>query len=415
MEIILMSTPKSTILEEALESPIIAICGAGVSGLTLALKLTSLGINTVVFEARTENAVCSEGEFLTLAPNGMNGLRAIQCYDEVVAAGIKTTGIEIVNAKAKRLGLADQTDVEQVFGAPSVTIRRGALAKILLQNARSSGVPVHFERRATGSLQDSEGVEIAFSDGSHVEASLLIAADGLRSKIRQIIFPEYPEPHYTGLIGTGGLTDVDVPSTNGVMRMTFGSADAFFGYIKVPNHPVYWFNSYAAEQAGDGKVQDPTGYAKEILGLHADDPAPNSTILAAVNKIERNYPVFDMPPLPKWSKGRVVLVGDAAHAVGPHAGQGASMGIEDALVLAACLSADRSHSRAFERYEQLRRGRIDKVVKLTARNSSQKRSNSRFAVFIRDLILPFLIPLGIKQARQLFLYRADREPLNIPK
>jgi 2-polyprenyl-6-methoxyphenol hydroxylase-like FAD-dependent oxidoreductase len=410
-----MSTPKSTVSKGALDSSVIAICGAGVAGLTLATKLKSLDINTVVFEARTENAVCSEGEFLTLAPNGMNGLRAIDCYEEVVAAGIKTTGIEIVNAKGKRLGLADQTDVEQVFGAPSLTIRRGTLAKILLQKAKARGVPVHFECRATGSQQDSEGVEIAFSDDSHVKASLLIAADGLRSKVRQIAFPEYPEPHYTGLIGTGGLTDVEVPSTNGVMRMTFGSTNAFFGYIKVPNQPVYWFNSYAAEQSGDGKVEDPVGYAKQILGLHLDDPAPNAKILSAVNKIERNYPVFDMPPLHKWSKGRVVLVGDAAHAVGPHAGQGASMGIEDALVLAACLSSEKHYSQAFDCYEQLRRGRVEKVVKLTARNSSQKRSNSKLALFIRDLILPFLIPLGIKQGRQLFVYRADMEPLSVPK
>jgi 2-polyprenyl-6-methoxyphenol hydroxylase-like FAD-dependent oxidoreductase len=409
-----MSTPKSTVSKGALDSSFIAICGAGVAGLTLATKLKSLGMNTVVFEARTENAVCSEGEFLTLAPNGMNGLRAIDCYEDVIAAGIKTIGIEIVNAKGKRLGLADQTDVEQLFGAPSLTIRRGSLTKILLQKANDNGVAVHFERRATGSQQVSEGVAITFSDGSHVKASLLIAADGLRSKIRQIVFPEYPEPHYTGLVGTGGLTDVEVPSTNGVMRMTFGN-NAFFGYIKVPNQPVYWFNSYAAEQSGDGKVDDPVRYAKQILGLHLDDPAPNAKILSAVSKIERNYPVFDMPPLPKWSKGRIVLVGDAAHAVGPHAGQGASMGIEDALVLAACLSSEKHYSQAFDRYEQLRRERVEKVVKLTARNSSQKRSNSKLALFIRDLILPFLIPLGIKQGRQLFVYRVDMEPLNVPK
>jgi 2-polyprenyl-6-methoxyphenol hydroxylase-like FAD-dependent oxidoreductase len=302
-----------------------------------------------------------------------------------------------------------------VFGAPSLTIRRGTLAEILLQNAKARGVPVHFERRATGLQQDSKGVQIAFSDGSHAKASLLIAADGLRSKIRQIVFPEYPEPHYTGLIGTGGLTAVDVPSTNGVMRMTFGSNNAFFGYIKAPKQPVYWFNSYAAEHGGDGKVQDPTGYAKQILELHADDPPPNATILSTVDKIERNYPVFDMPPLPKWSKDRVVLVGDCAHAVGPHAGQGASMGIEDALVLAASLSAHESHTRAYDRYEELRRRRIEKVVRLTARNSSQKRSNSKFSLFIRDLILPFLIPLGIRQGRQLFVYRADMEPLDAPK
>jgi 2-polyprenyl-6-methoxyphenol hydroxylase-like FAD-dependent oxidoreductase len=103
------------------------------------------------------------------------------------------------------------------------------------------------------------------------------------------------------------------------------------------------------------------------------------------------------------------------HAVGPHAGQGASMGIEDVLVLAACLSMDSQYLGAVNRYEQLRRVRIEKVVKLTARNSSQKRTTSKLGLFIRDLIPPFVIPLGIRMARQLFVYRADLEPLNVPK
>jgi 2-polyprenyl-6-methoxyphenol hydroxylase-like FAD-dependent oxidoreductase len=156
-----------------------------------------------------------------------------------------------------------------------------------------------------------------------------------------VVFPEYPKPHFTGLIGTGGITDAPVPDTGGVMRMTFGN-NAFFGYLKAEGRPVYWFNSYAAGVGENGKIADPSGYAKETRALHLDDPSPNAEILEHVDGIERSYPLYEMPKLPCWHKGRVVLIGDAAHAVGPHAGQGAAMAIEDALVLAASLEAEHS-------------------------------------------------------------------------
>ena len=87
------------------------------------------------------------------------------------------------------------------------------------------------------------------------------------------------------------------------------------------------------------------------------------------------------------------------------------MAIEDALVLAACLEAEASYEAAFGRYETLRRSRINRVVKITARNSSQKRTHGWLGLLLRDLILPFVIPLGIRAARKLFEFRADRTPL----
>lgn len=192
--------------------------------------------------------------------------------------------------------------------------------------------------------------------------------------------------------------------------MTFGN-NAFFGYLKPSGQPVYSFNSYATDEHGIDKVTDPAVYAREIRALHVDDPGPNAEILDHVERIERSYPVYDMPALPSWHKGPVVLMGDAAHAVGPPAGQGASMAIEDALVLTACLEVEERYEGAFQRYETLRRGRVDRVGRLTARNSSQKRTGGWLGLLIRDLILPFVIPLGIRTGRKLFEFRADNTPL----
>jgi 2-polyprenyl-6-methoxyphenol hydroxylase-like FAD-dependent oxidoreductase len=391
----------------------VAICGAGIAGLALAIRLTGLGYKPVVFEARSEAAAGREGVFLTLAPNGANGLRAIGCYDIVKKNGIDTTGIEILNAKGKRLALADQSDHEREFGAPSITIRRGLLAEILLAKARAVGVNVQFNIRVTGVSTSPRSVRLALSNGGMHDSDILVAADGVRSSVREIIFPEYPKPHYTGLIGTGGITEAEIPDTGGLMRMTFGS-NAFFGYVKSAGQPVYWFDSYAANESNVEKINDPIAYAREIRALHANDPSPNAEILDNVEVIERCYPIYDMPALPCWHKGHVVLMGDAAHAVGPHAGQGASMAIEDALVLAACLEAEQDHETAFRRCEKLRRDRIEQVVRITARNSSQKRTNGWVGLLIRDLVLPFVIPLGIQTARKFFKFRADYTPLAQP-
>ena len=391
----------------------VAICGAGIAGLVLAIRLAAKGSRPIVFEARSEEATGSEGVFLTLAPNGTNGLRAVGCLEAVKANGINTTGIEILNSKGKRLALADQSDHERAFGAPSITIRRGRLAEILIARARSAGVDIRFNMRMTGVVTSTNGIRLRLGDGTSHDADILVAADGLRSSVREMVFPEYPRPQFTGLIGTGGITEAEIPDTAGLMRMTFGN-NAFFGYLKEAGQPVHWFDSYAAEETEIEKLTDPFGYARRIRALHANDPHPNPEILDRVDSIERGYPIYDMPTLPCWHKGPVVLIGDAAHAVGPHAGQGASMAIEDALVLAACLEVEPDHTAAFRRYESLRRDRIKKVVKMTARNSSQKRANGRLGLLIRDLILPLLIPLGIRTGRKFFQFRADCTPLARP-
>ena len=394
-------------------SSTVAICAAGIGGLSLAVRLIGSGLRPIVFEARGEVPTINEGVFLTLAPNGTNGLRALGCFEPVRADGIDTTGIEILNAKGKRLGLADQADHERIFGAPSVTIRRGQLAAHLLARARQMGADVRFNNRVTDVVVGKDDVVMEMSDGSRHAADLLVAADGLRSRVREIIFPEYPRPHFTGLIGTGGFVEAPVADTAGVMRMTFGN-NAFFGYIKASGRPVYWFNSYAADEDEADAPVDATDFASKIRALHTDDPSPNADILKCVEKLDRAYPIYDMPALPVWWKGRVVLLGDAAHAVGPHAGQGASMAIEDALVLAACLEAEPDHARGFARYEILRRARVAEVVKLTARNSSQKRSSGWIGLFVRDLVLPFLILIGVRAGRKLLAFRADATPLAQP-
>jgi len=110
-----------------------------------------------------------------------------------------------------------------------------------------------------------------------------------------------------------------------------------------------------------------------------------------------------------------VLMGDAAHAVTPHSGQGASMALEDALVLSACLADEAEPVAAFRRFEHLRRARVEAAVMLGRQEGQQKKAQGWLSLRLRDLVLPLVIPLGRAAQEKLFSYRVDRAPLALPQ
>jgi 2-polyprenyl-6-methoxyphenol hydroxylase-like FAD-dependent oxidoreductase len=392
--------------------PQIAIAGAGIGGLALALALRQYGFTPVLFEKKSTEQIRTEGVFLTLAPNGVNALRALGLADAVVAEGLLTKGLAMFNERGKQLGLMDYSTHATRFGAPSVTIRRGALGGVLLDAVEAAGIDLRCRTGIEAIEHDRDGVTVHSTRSERFDA--LIGADGLRSLVRRTLFPELPQPRYSGLIGTGGVTWVDgIAPTNGLMNMTFGKK-AFFGYLAEPGHPVMWFNTYPAPESDTGPIKDAGHYARFIESLHRDDPLDNAKIMAGVESIDRKYPIYDMPELQHWSKGRVLLMGDAAHAVAPHSGQGASMAIEDGLVLASSLDADSSVEAAFARFFRLRQERTQTVIKIGRMAGSQKHAQSWLQLKIRDLILPLVMPMGVKAQERIFHFRSDQTPLAQP-
>jgi 2-polyprenyl-6-methoxyphenol hydroxylase-like FAD-dependent oxidoreductase len=391
----------------------VAIIGAGVAGLTLAILLRQAGHPVRVFEARSREAL-AEGAFLTLAPNGVNALRAAGLAERISALGMPTLGFEILNGSGRLLAHIDERDAQREAGAASVTLKRSALLGALLDEAEALGADVHFEHVLTELRRLDDGVALSFANGISVPAPWVAGCDGVWSRVRRLAFPDAPQPVYTGLSGTGGFIDLpEVPATGGFMRMVFGEK-AFFGYIKEGDGPVFWFDSFPLDEDAALARPDPAALAVLTRTLHANDPAPVRDIAAAVTEVPRAFPVFDMEHLPRWHDDRVVLLGDAAHAVSPHAGQGASMAIEDAVVLAACMSARPTPADAFAAHQELRRERVEYIVRMSRRNGSQKRATGRLALFFRDLILPWVIPLGVRAGRKVHRYRADVEPLVRP-
>ncbi|MET0284886.1 MAG: NAD(P)/FAD-dependent oxidoreductase [Polyangiales bacterium] len=357
----------------------VLLIGAGIAGPALAIFLRKLGYDVTVCEARANDAA---GAFLTLAPNGMHVLAQLGLKEEVERGGAEMLGMTFQNARGERIGAIELRDSRERYGASSVTIERSRLQRTLLDAAQAAGAVVHFGKRLT------ELDPVRFEDGTQLDADLIIGCDGIRSRVRTLLFPRAPEPTFNGLLDFGGITDAaDSTLEEGWMHMVFGTR-AFFG-VQRHGPTLYWFHN---------------GSGGDLLALHRDDPAFVREIIARTTTIQGPWPQHDILGLKQWHRDRVCLIGDAAHATTPSAGQGASLALEDAALLARCL---RDHpGRAFAAFQTLRQARVDRIV-LASRRQGSPKAPGRVGAWFRDRMLSTFIKLGASAQHEALSYRAD--------
>ncbi|MGW3964610.1 FAD-dependent oxidoreductase [Amycolatopsis sp. NPDC005003] len=349
------------------------IIGGGVAGTITAIALHEAGHEPVVFEAYDRDSE-GVGAFLTLAVNGLDALLPLGLKDVVRSVGFDSPRMSISLGNGTRLAefplggaLAD--------GTVSQTVLRSDLYVALRDEAVRRGIRVEYGKRLTGASQTNTHVSAEFADGSHAEGDLLIGADGLRSRVRTIIDPDAPSPRYVRLLNTGGFAEgLDLPDEPGVLNMVFGRR-VFFCHVVSPDGRVWWFANPARKiEPSEAELRTLTGenFRKELLDLVARDRTPATEIIRATRKIYPAWPTYDFPTVPVWHRGRMVIIGDAAHATSPAAGQGASMAIEDAVTLGKCLRDVPDIERALAAYEGLRRERVEAVVAAGKRNGDDK-------------------------------------------
>src|ERR671917_720696 len=367
------------------------IIGGGIAGPVTAMALQRAGIESVVYEAYDTSAGLDAGAFLTVAVNGLDALRSLDAHEPVLAAGFPTRSIEFFSGTGKRLGevpiggtLAD--------GTVTHTIKRADLYRVLHAEAIRRGIRTEHGKRLIDAETTPDGVVARFEDSTQAEGDLLIGADGIHSRTRQIIDPAAPGPRYTGLGNIGGFTrDASVDTKPGIYAMVWGKR-AFFGYTVSPSGEIWWFaNPPSARELTRAELAATTEqWRRQLIDLFADDAAPAAEIIEATTGELAGTNQYDMPSVPTWHKGPMIIVGDAAHATSPASGQGASMAIEDAVVLARCLRDMPDIQQAFAAYEQLRRERVERVVAAGARSSSGKAAGP-VARVLRDLMLPVIL------------------------
>lgn len=387
------------------------IVGAGVAGPVTAMFLQRAGWDAQVFEARPA-AAPDEGAFLNLAPNGVNVLRLLGIDIARAAEGITVNGMTFRNHAGKEIGAIDSRDEASRFGARSVVLKRANLHRALVDAAIAAGIPVTFDKRLTGIEQTANGVVARFADGSEAQGDILIGADGIHSATRRLILPQAPAPVYTGIVDCGAFVrpTPPLPPTPG-MEMVFGRK-AFFGYLVRPDGEVYWFCNvpWPKEPARGELAAIPAAeWHRRLKNLAVGAPDPIPAIVAATTGEIGKWPIYDIPSLPTWHQGRVVLLGDAAHATSPHVGQGASTALEDAAELARCLRDVAEPEAAFAAFERLRKERVERLVAQARRTGSQKAALTPIQAWFRDRFLGLGLRFGQRASDWVYSYRVNWE------
>lgn len=374
----------------------VLIIGGGIAGLSLGMFLQRAGFEAQICEARTQ-AAQSEGAFLTLAPNGVHVLEQLGLKAAIAEASAPTLGMHFSNARGEPVGTIDNRDCHDRYGSGLLTIERATLLRTLQHAAAERGIVVQPERRLTSLSERTDRVEASFEAGDSASAELLIGCDGLRSRVRELCFPDARKPQFTGLFDFGGITEArgDEPLEPGWFHMVFGRR-AFFGAL-LGRGRVYWFHNGGTRPQGDTRAH--------LLASHDGDPAFIRGLISRTPQILGPWPQHDILSLRRWHHGRVALIGDAAHATTPSAGQGASLALEDALLLARCLRD--APATAFAQFEALRRVRVERIVKASRRHGSGKAPATAAGAWFRDRMLATFLKFGASAQHEAIGYRAD--------
>ena len=350
------------------------VVGGGVAGPATAMALQQVGIEAVVLEARDREAT-EAGSYLTVAPNGLDALAAIDCLELVRGLGFTSRRSTMVGATGRRLG-SITLGTPLCDGTAALTMKRPHLARALMDEAARRGIEVRYAARVASVGTEGERVVAVLDDGSSVEGDLLVGASGVHSAVRAVVDPGAPAARYVGLTNFGGITRAtplaQELSADG-WQFVFGR-HAFVGLHRLPADDVVWFVNVPepeiTRERRTGTTMDE--WQAHLATLVADDAGPARRLIEAGELELAGDNTYDLAHVSTWHRDRVVLVGDAAHAPSPSSGQGVSLALEDAVVLAGCLATAPDVAQAFDAFVAVRRERVEKVVAVGARSSSSK-------------------------------------------
>lgn len=350
----------------------ILIIGGGIAGTAAALALDKAGIQVTVHEAHPDSGA-DNGAFLTLASNGMLALAQFGAAKAVARTGFELTVMRLTSdtgSVVSTVPLGETEDPLRRFRC----LRRGELSAVLREEAVRRGIDVRHGERFVTATESGDGVTARFADGSSARGDLLLGADGIHSAVRPLTDPEAQEPRYAGQrVFYGYTTEAAPPNEPGRIEMLRGSTAAM-GYAVSPGGETYWFARVSAEELSDAEIEEttPVQWRERLLPLLRPDATPAADIVAATGGRLMVTNARDLSTVTRWRTERMLLVGDAAHAASPATGQGASMALEDAVVLAKALRDAPDTRSALERYEWLRRPRVERNIVDSARLTARR-------------------------------------------
>ncbi|GAA3035531.1 FAD-dependent monooxygenase [Streptomyces lactacystinicus] len=331
------------------------VVGGGIGGLAAAIGLRLAGWDVTVVER--SDVLEDAGAGISLAANGMRARAALEVGEAVAAVARRQYTGGTRTPDGRRLAAMDGAALERELGAPIVGIRRAALHRVLREALPAASLVVGSEVTEVDTTRPFR-VRAGFG-GTTLEADLLVAADGVNSRLRRRLFPDHPGAAYSGSTVLRAITERPVDGLKADFELTWGHG-AEFGHIAFPDGTAEW---HAVLNAPAGvRYRDPLA---EVRRRFARWHEPIPSLLAATRpEAVLHHDVNELAtPLPSYVSGRIALLGDAAHAMTPHLGQGACQALEDAVTLAAALTGTRTVEGALARYDAARRPRSQTVAR----------------------------------------------------
>jgi 2-polyprenyl-6-methoxyphenol hydroxylase-like FAD-dependent oxidoreductase len=374
------------------------VVGAGIGGLAAAIALRNAGFAVTVLE-QAESAR-ELGFALLLAPNAMQALRRLGVADALRAEGAVIETGELRAGDGRVLKRAALGPMTRSLGAEALCALRPVLHGVLLRALGEDAL--RLGARAVGFEQGAGTVHVQLASGDRLPAEILIGADGIHSVIRRQLLGEQPlRP--SGLTAVRGVARVGRAALDGMISAQYFGRGIEAGLARASADTLYWFiSSETAQMPGP----DVPPREAALIRLGDFDPAFLNVVKQTDPEELRRDELFDRAPVARWGEGSVNLLGDAAHPMLPHAGQGAAQALEDAAVLGGCLARERDVVRALARYQALRIPRTTAVVRQARRNARLGRVRNPVLCATRDLLFRS-IPAGVLARQLVAMSRVD--------
>jgi len=344
----------------------IAVIGGGLGGLAATLSLYRAGFPVDVYEQAPElNEV---GGGINMGPNAARILYRLSLGDALDRDAVRPLSAHVRRwDDGRTLQKAPLNPAcDELYGAPHLTVHRADLQRII-----ASGLPqecIHLGHRLVRFEDKGDAVEVRFANGNRIEADVLVGADGIHSTVRTLLFGA-EAPQFAGCVAYRGLVPAERIADLGLER---GNQS----WLGPGGHLVHYFVS-------GGRLLNFVGWT-EHDNWNREDWTDRATIERALVAFAGWHPqirrivsaadtcfiwaLFDRDPLPRWSAGRVTLLGDACHPMYPFMAQGAAQAIEDGATLAALLSAGGEPAEILRRYEELRLPRVTRLQEMSRAN-----------------------------------------------
>jgi salicylate hydroxylase len=340
---------------------LIGIAGGGIGGLSAAIALRKLGHDVIVFEQAARFG--RVGADINLTPNAVRALDGLGVGEALRATAarpqFRISRMWDTGAETSRLPMSDEA--ERQYGAPQLTLHRADLLSAL-ENALPASC-IRLAHKAEAIEQDATGVTLRFTNGGTARVDALVGADGIHSVVRAALHGA-ESPRFTGVVAFRAV----VPREKVAAVPNLDSFTKWWGpnpqsqIVTFPlnlGRDIFIFATIGQDSWTHESWTQP-GSVEELRSLYADFHPEARALLDACDEVLKTA-LWERDPLPFWSKGRVTLLGDAAHPMLPFMAQGACQAAEDAVVLARCVAEAPTIEAAFAAYEAARRERTARI------------------------------------------------------